>query len=372
MHRYTVDLPSYTIGTTAYEAVSEICIAYGRKVALLVGNYGYPLMAEDLSMALLEANSELILSDAIPVKAECTDAEIARLADLAEVQEAHMIFVVGGGKVIDTGKAVADEVGKPVFTFPTIASNCAATTAVSIIYNEDGGFVRPRFLKNAPAHCFMDTEILSAAPTEYLWAGMGDTYAKYYEASIASRGEALSHPLALGVHLSRQCADNILDHGVAGYATHRKGEVNDAFEQTVLTVIVTTGLVSILVTLNHSPDYNSDLAHAIYYVLTRIPTFDHVRNLHGSTVGYGVLILLLMDSEFVKEQREEWGKVAAFNREVGLPVSLADLGLSYSDVEPYLADMTQMSDVQHHPYTITVDGLRTAFLEQERWAQAHG
>lgn len=370
MQRYTVDLPSYTIGTAAYEAVDDVCAPYGRKAALIVGSNGYPRMHVKLAAALLEAGSQLILAEALTVQADCTEEEVERLAAAPAVRDADMIFTIGGGRVIDTGKAVAQHAGKPVFTFPTIASNCAATTAVSILYKEDGSFLRPFFLKHSPEHCFIDTEVVSQAPPEFLWAGMGDTYAKYYEASIASRGDSLNHPLSLGVHMSRQCAVNILANGAEAYAAHRRGEVTDALEQTVLTIIVTTGLVSLLVTLDHSPDYNSDLAHSIYYTLTGIPAFDHVKHLHGAAVGYGVLILLLADSEYVPEQKAEWERVVEFNRSVKLPVCLADLGLTFSDVEPFLTAITQMADVRHHPYEITEESLRRAFLEQERWAEA--
>ena len=45
-----------------------------------------------------------------------------------------------GGKALDTVKCLCITDDKPVFTFPTIASNCAACTSVSIMYNEDGTF----------------------------------------------------------------------------------------------------------------------------------------------------------------------------------------------------------------------------------------
>lgn len=35
-------------------------------------------------------------------------------------------------------------------------------------------------------HAFIDTEIIAKAPCQYMWAGIGDTYAKYYEATISS------------------------------------------------------------------------------------------------------------------------------------------------------------------------------------------
>jgi glycerol dehydrogenase len=63
----------------------------------------------------------------------------------SEVKNADMIFAVGGGKAIDTCKCLGDKTGLPVFTFPTIASNCACCTSVAIMYKEDGSFLEPYF-----------------------------------------------------------------------------------------------------------------------------------------------------------------------------------------------------------------------------------
>lgn len=37
---------------------------------------------------------------------------------------------------------------------------------------------KPHFFTHPAAHAFIDTQIIAAAPYRYLWAGIGDTYAK--------------------------------------------------------------------------------------------------------------------------------------------------------------------------------------------------
>lgn len=73
---------------------------------------------------------------------ECTFNNAKKLEQLEAVRQADMIFAVGGGKAIDTCKLVSIDFEKPYFSFPTIASNCAPTSAVSIVYNEDGTFCK--------------------------------------------------------------------------------------------------------------------------------------------------------------------------------------------------------------------------------------
>lgn len=191
-------------------------------------------------------------------------------------------------------QSYGEESGKPVFTFPTIASTCAATTAVSILYHADGTFLAPDFHKAPPVHAFILPSVIAAAPRRYIWAGMGDTYAKYFEAEMSSRGEALVHYHALGVNVSRMCLDPLLTYGAQAMADIDAERCTYAVEQVILAIIVTTGIASILLTAEHIVDYNSGLAHAVFYALTAWPHIE-ARHLHGEVVGFGVLILLLTD-----------------------------------------------------------------------------
>ncbi|MBC3804245.1 iron-containing alcohol dehydrogenase [Acetobacterium fimetarium] len=355
---YSVNLSNYTVGESSYDEIDHICSPYGRNVVLIVGDHGYGQAKKYLDEAL--KNSRLAVEKPVHFGGECTFENVERLKNETAVKNADMIFAIGGGRVLDTGKCLGDQLGKPVFSFPTIASNCAACTSVSIMYQPDGSFLKPEFLTDPPKHAFIDIRVLVAAPVKYLWAGLGDTYAKYYEATISSRGEALNHSLTLGVHISRQCADGVIRHGQGALAANEAKIANEDFEQTILTIIVTTALVSILVTLDHSPDYNSGLAHAIYYLLTSVPGFDEEKHLHGEIVGFGVLILLLVD-----QQRAEFERVYRFNCETKLPHSLAELDLNLATLEPYFETITEMADIRHNPYVITVDLLKAAFAELE-------
>ena len=361
---YNVNISNYRVGKNAYDQVDAICSQYGKKVTLIIGNHGYyqakPYLLEELK------GSELVLSEPIYYGGNCTYENIEMLKQLEAVMAADMIFAIGGGRVVDTAKFLGEQVKKPVFAFPTIASNCSPCTSVSIMYDQEGAFIRPEFLKDPPICAFIHTALLVTAPIKYLWAGLGDTYAKYYEASISARGDSLDHPLSLGVHISKQCAEGVLKHGLGALKANEAGLVDDDFEQAALTIIVTTAWVSILVTLSHTPDYNSGLAHAIYYTLTTVPGFDEEKHLHGEMVAFGVLILLLVD-----RQSDEFKRVFEFNKEAKLPTCLADLELSIEIMENYLEAITKMGDITHNPYEISVEMLKEAFVKLEEISKMH-
>ena len=92
--------------------------------------------------ALLEgiAGSDLKILDFIWYGGDSTYENGNALIANETVQQADIIFGVGGGRACDTCKYVANEMDKPLFTFPTVGSNCASVTAICVIYNPDGSF----------------------------------------------------------------------------------------------------------------------------------------------------------------------------------------------------------------------------------------
>ena len=76
--------------------------------------------------------------------------------------------------------------------------------------------------------------------------------------------------------MSRQCLEPLLQYGQQAMEDNKQQRCTYALEQVVLAVIVTTGLVSILVTREHTADYNSGLAHGIFYAMTTLPEFEKI------------------------------------------------------------------------------------------------
>ena len=232
LENYEVHLPNYSIGDKIYDKIGPVCESYGKKV-LIIGSRRALKAAEDKIRAYVaKTNLEIIGTKLYGT--DCTYAAVEKLRELPEYEEADMVFGVGGGKALDTVKCLCITDDKPVFAFPTIASNCAACTSVSIMYNEDGTFLKPNFFVRPVMHSFIDTEIIAKAPSQYMWAGIGDTYAKYYEAAISSRDERLEHFTSLGVVTSHMCRDPLLMYGAKALEDHKKGLCTYEVEQAVL------------------------------------------------------------------------------------------------------------------------------------------
>ena len=353
MPEYSLRLPAWTVGANALEKLREIC-PKGQNAVVIGGKKGTAALRVKLEKA---AEGHVSILDFLWYGGEASEENIRALSEKDAVQKADMLFAVGGGKALDTCKALGFRIHKPVYAFPTIASTCAACTAVAILYHPDGSFAAPCFLPGPPCHTFIDTEVIASAPERYLWAGLGDTYAKFFESTVSSRGDELAYYHALGVSVSRSCLEPLLQYGEKAFRDHKEKKVTEELTQVILTIIVTTAIASILLTADRIIDYNTGLAHAVFYALTAFPELHVERDhLHGEVVGFGVLILLLSDG-----QEDMFRKMYAFNRSVGLPTKLDHIGVTEKDLEKVLPKVLSMPDIAHNPYPITLDMLSGAF-----------
>lgn len=362
LENYEVHLPNYSIGNQIYDKIGPICESYGKTVLVIGGPKALSAAYDKIERYVKQTNLKII--GKVHYGENCTYATVERLRQMPLYQQADMVFGVGGGKALDTVKCLCIPDDKPVFAFPTIASNCSACTSVSIMYKEDGTFLKPHFFVRPVMHTFIDTEIIAKAPSQYMWAGIGDTYAKYYEAMISSRGERLEHFTALGVAVSRMCRDPLIEYGAQALGDHKKGKCTYEVEQVVLAIIVTTGIASIFLTKDYTPDYNSGLAHAIFYAMTSYPAIEE-RHLHGEVVGFGVLLALLVD-----HQKEEFEAIYKLNRSVGLPVSLDEIEVTQSQWQECIRRIPDMSDIAHYPYQVTSKMLEEAMQQLKNRAKS--
>lgn len=353
METHTVLFPGYTIGERAYDKVREICPRYGKKAVVIGGKTAMEktkgLLMESVCASALEILEFIWYGGAASY--ENVDALSLRQS----VRDADMIFAVGGGKAIDTCKLLAHAISKPFFTFPTIASNCAALTSLGVVYHPSGVFRELSFSKIPPVHAFICTKIAAEAPKHFLWAGMGDTIAKYYEANLSARGVELAHSNALGVTISKMCADPIVKYGARALADNERGAASAAFEEVALAIIVSTGMVSNFV----EQDFNGHIAHAIFCTITTLPQIEE-KHWHGEVVMYGVLVLLMCD-----RRMDELARVFDFCKSVGLPTRLADIDVSPEEMEEVLTRTAESPELVRTPYKVTKEMLLGAVAALE-------
>lgn len=342
--------PGYSIGPDAYKEIVKTCVPYGTKAVVIGGEHALNAAKNKIQEAV--SKSKLEITGYFLFGGEASVENIERLEAIPQVKEAHMIFAVGGGKAIDTGKVLAQRTDRAFFSFPTIASTCAACTSLGILYNPDGSLREYSFSDVPAVHIFIDSEIIAKAPDKYLWAGIGDSMAKYFESSVSSRGDELNHSQAMGVLIGNMCNQPFIKYGMKALEDCKKDTISEELEEVILGVIISTGFVSNLVNI----DITTGLAHAVYNGFTVIPQIEENHHLHGEIVSYGILILLIVD-----RQKEEFEKIFKFNKRLGLPTKLSDLHCTMDDVQRVIDKALKGIDVRHYPYVVTPDMIKYAF-----------
>lgn len=353
MSTYSVFLPSYSLGDDVYKEIPKICEPYGRKAVVIGGKTAMAKAKDALLEGIKGSNIEIV--EFVWFGGDSSYENVEMLKKNPKVAKADMVFAVGGGRSIDTSKTMCDQTGQPIFVFPTIASNCAAITATTVIYDANHVFKELYFPQKPATHCFINTRIIAEAPGHFIWAGIGDALSKEYECTFSSRGDQLDHTNLLGVEISRNCAEPLLKYGQKAYEDAQAHRVSFELEQVILNIIITTGLVSVFVV----NDYNSCLAHSIYYGCTTLEQVEK-NHLHGEVVSYGVLVLLTCDKQF-----EERDRVYRFNKSIGLPTCLADIEVEEKDLDKVLDKAMTTGDIKHVPYEITREMIHEAIMDLE-------
>lgn len=355
----SIYLPQFTIGEHAFEQFGPEMGRYGKTVMIIHGEKAWKASREYVLPAI--EKSSLTAAGTLLYGHDATYENVERIMADKKAREADMFLAVGGGKCIDTVKLAADKMGKPVFTVPSIASNCAPITKISIMYHEDGSFYDIPRLNCVPAHCFIDPRIVMAAPVRFLRAGIGDAMAKHIESAWSAKGgETLDYGSELGITAGRMCFLPLLRDGEQALKDAQAGVVSEALENAILNVVISPGIVSVSV----HPHYNGGVAHALFYGLTSRKHIEE-NHLHGEVVSYGTLVNLLLDKDY-----ENLKLAYGFNRRTGLPVCLGDLELTKEDrLEDVLAVTMANQELVHTPYPVTGEMIYQAIQELEEYRE---
>ena len=267
----------------------------------------------------------------IPFGGECTLVEIDRLVAAARQNEADVIIGAGGGKAVDSAKAVAQALDLPIAIVPTIASSDAPTSRLIAIYDENHKIVDVPLLRRNPDIVLVDTDVLIKAPRRFFVAGIGDAITKKFEVEEAAASGYPNYfqgqPTALSLQLAQACLDTILRDSAAALDAIATGKLSPAFERVVEATVLYSGLAF--------EGGGLSVAHGMLRGLTAYP--QTLGTLHGELVAYGLLVQL----QATAQPEETVARIAGFLRRVGLPVRLADIGLAGIDV----ADMRRIAEL---------------------------
>ncbi len=296
---------------------------------------------------------------------ECSKKEIQRLQEEANNIGANVIVGIGGGKTLDTAKAVAYYSKLPVIISPTIASSDAPCSALSVIYTEEGVFEEYLFLSENPNMVLMDTSIIAKAPSRLLVAGMGDALATYFEARACSASSAINCLNGTGSltssALGKLCYQTLVNDGYKAKLAVDNKVCTKAVENVIEANTYLSGV-----------GFESGgiaAAHAIHNGLTAIEeTHDKY---HGEKVAFGTLAQLVLENSPIEEINE----VLEFCSSVGLPITLEELGIEEIKPKEIMQVATlacaEGDTMANMPFEVTVEDVYAAILSANELGKAY-
>ncbi len=333
----------------------------------LLGKQGLILASPSAKDKVLPACALDLQAQGIPLElfhGECCEIELARVADVVTRKNADVLVGMGGGKAIDTAKIVADRAGIPVIVIPTIASTDAPCSGCAVRYSQDGVFDAVLYQRMNPAAVLVDVAIIAAAPKRFLVAGMGDALSTWFEARSCDRtqspNECGGYSTAVGLRIARFCCETLLAYGVAARFANERHIVTPALERIVEANILLSGI--------GFESAGLAAAHSIHNGLTALVETHSFY--HGEKVAFGVLAGL----QLADTPAEESETVFSFCEDVGLPTTLADIGLGQADRRKLLAaaekTCTPEQPIHHEGGAITPERVLNAMLAADAIGRA--
>lgn len=245
----------------------------------------------------------------------CTYINIDSYVNIAEKLGVNVIIGIGGGRVLDLVKAVGEKLNLPVVTIPTIAATCAAWSALSVIYDDEGRHKDFFLLENSPKLILADIKIIYDSPRRYLNAGIGDTIVKWYEAAPHKKVET-DITLKIGLQTSKLALD-ILESYIDLIEKSEEIPLDSKFHDVIDAIIMLAGLVGSINGGNHI----AAIAHTLHDSLTHI--LDTKGTLHGEKVVFGLIVQFILEGRDEEEVKRLIKKLNLLQ----IPVTLLQLGI---------------------------------------------
>ncbi|MFV8771493.1 glycerol dehydrogenase [Aerococcus urinaeequi] len=338
--------------------ISQVAVDYiqklGDKALLLADDVVWEIVGETLTDSLTAAGMTIIRE---PFQGEASTAEIDRVTKIGQDNNVNLVLALGGGKAIDAGKAIADDLKSPVAILPTVASTDAPTSALSVIYSEEGAFEKYRFYKKNPDLVLLDSQIIAQAPARFFASGIADALATAVEMRPTMTG---NHDTMAGgkTTLAAQAIGDkskevLFADGIKAFKAVEKQAVTPAVENVIEANTLLSGL-----------GFESGglaAAHAIHNGFTALEGDIHHLT-HGEKVAYGTLTQLFMENRPTEEIDDYIDLYQALN----LPTTLKELHLDPEDRDALIRVGKQATiegeTIHNMPYIVTAEDVADALI----------
>jgi len=362
MDKIFVSPSRYIQGKELMHHAGQYMEHFGKKVIVIADEFVQELAANEM----IENISDTFTVTKVTFNGECSMNEINRVSEIAKEKSVDFVMGMGAGKSLDTAKAVANNLKVPVVVFPTLASTDAPTSALSVVYTEEGAFDQYLFYKKNPDLVLMDTKIIAGAPARMLASGISDAMATLVEARAVKQknGNTMSGGKATiaGFAIAEKCEEVLFDYGILAYESNKNKVVTPALEAIVEANTLLSGL--------GFEDSGLAAAHAIHNGFTAVDGDIHHLS-HGEKVAYGTLTQLVLENKTIEEIDRYLQMYVALD----LPVTLEQMHLEDKTEEELLevgkAATKEGETMENMPFTVTPEDVVQAIKAVDVYAKAY-
>lgn len=342
----------YIQGKDEIKNMKERVKNFGDSFFIIISDSGYKRFGDRIKESFNGCNNIYFAK----FNGECSKMEINRLRKEFKAKGTNVVIGVGGGKILDTSKAVAYYEGVPVIIVPTVASTDAPTSALSVLYTEGGEFDEYLVLPKNPDLVLVDENVIANAPVRLLVAGMGDALATMFEARAAYNANAKTltggYSTDAAIALTKLCYKILLNEGLKAKLAVENKVVTKSVEKIIESNILLSGL-----------GFESGglaAAHAIHNGFTAIEETHSMY--HGEKVAFGTIVQLVLENAPLEEIEE----VIGFCCEVGLPTTLSELNIKEVSNDK-LMEVAKLScregeTIYNMPFKVTPEDVYSAIL----------
>ncbi|PWC13760.1 oxidoreductase [Brenneria roseae subsp. americana] len=342
-------------------SVGEFITPFAKTVLIVTSPQAWQATAEHVERSL---NQHGLIYQVEFLPGDCTKLVIEALTAQARKFKAELILGIGGGRVLDSAKAVGEVLGQiPVITVPTIAATCAAWSPISVIYSETGAHNGPIALKRLPVWVLVDSEVIAQSSSRYLKAGIVDALAKWYEFQPYLRNGDDGLALALKAQAARLAVDTFNTYGEQAINDNEQRQVTPALRKVIDAVIALAGVANSM--KDNVPRIG--VAHAIHNSMTRLPALHHW--LHGEKVGFGLAAQAFLEHEHASDRAELLSQLHRY----GSPLTLTLLGLG--DRPQLVEEIAQEVKISAKiaarlPFSVAPENIKNALWSTQQLVQS--
>ncbi|MBP1047669.1 glycerol dehydrogenase [Enterococcus sp. BWM-S5] len=359
MEKLFISPSKYVQGEHVLQQSAEYLKELGSKLLLLTDSFVWDMLGKDYEEYLKAAGLEV---ESAIFSGEVSPEAISQLSKDIEANSIEVLAALGGGKIIDIGKAIAAKLKLKIAILPTTASTDAPTSSVSVFYEADGRFRNYEFYQRNPDLVLVDTAVVVNAPARLLAAGIADGLSTAIEARAVWKKQGANilgkAPTLTALAIAEKCEEILFSYGLQAMEDNRNKTVTPAFDAVVEANTLMSGL-----------GFESGglaAAHALHNGFSAIHgKADQL--MHGEKVAFTTLVQLVLE----KQSEEMLKRYITLFRELGLPTTCEDMGIDTKDEEQLLTiarqSMVKGDSLQQMPMKLSEEDIIEGIRELDRF-----